>query len=88
VTLPVHPLRKAELCHLSLRVEKSRIAKLDEIAAAVDRDRTYLIKEAIDEYLAMKFWQIDEIRKGITEADARTFSSEKDMDSLLTKWTR
>ncbi len=61
---------------------------LDELAKSNDRDRSYLIKEAIDEYLAHRQWQIDEIKKAIDEADAGDFVSDQEMEALFAKWTK
>ena len=45
-------------------------------AAALDRDRSYLLNEAIDAYLEVHQWQIRHIQEGIREADAGEFASE------------
>ena len=47
------------------------------IAAVMDRDRSYIINEAITAYLEMHKWQIEEIKKGIAEAEAGDFASEQ-----------
>jgi predicted transcriptional regulator len=33
-------------------------------------------------------WQINEIKKGIAEADAGDFASEEEVQRVLKKWTR
>jgi predicted transcriptional regulator len=77
-----------EKANVTVRLDKSKIALLDEFATAVDRDRSYLIKEAIDGYLEIKQWQRDEIRKAIAEADAGDFVPEAEMEALFAKWTQ
>ncbi len=44
--------------------------KLQKFAKAIHRDSSILAVEAISEYLKIQQWQITEIKKGITEADA------------------
>ena len=63
--------------------EIDRIVFLDELAQYIDRDRSYLIKEAIDEYIEYHRWQIEETRKAITEADAGDFATGEEVDAYL-----
>ncbi|MFB2973636.1 CopG family ribbon-helix-helix protein [Aerosakkonema sp. BLCC-F183] len=49
-----------EIITFSLDTEK--IKALDEIASVFDRDRTDLLKEAIDSYLQVYQWQLDHIK--------------------------
>jgi RHH-type transcriptional regulator, rel operon repressor / antitoxin RelB len=77
-----------EKVNVTLRLDKDKIALLDQLAQSDDRDRTYLIKNAIDGYLQMRQWQLDEIRKAITEADAGDLVPQEEMQALLAKWTQ
>jgi RHH-type rel operon transcriptional repressor/antitoxin RelB len=61
---------------ISFRLETDKKEKLDAIAASLDRDRSYLLNEAIDAYLEVHQWQIKHIRAGIRQADAGEFASE------------
>jgi predicted transcriptional regulator len=61
---------------ISFRLETDKKEKLDAIAASLDRDRSYLLNEAIDAYLEVHQWQIEHIREGIRQADAGEFASE------------
>jgi RHH-type rel operon transcriptional repressor/antitoxin RelB len=61
---------------ISFRLETDKKEKLDAIAVALDRDRSYLLNEAIDAYLEVHQWQIRHIQKGIRQADAGEFASE------------
>jgi predicted transcriptional regulator len=74
--------------NVTLRLDSEKIALLDQLAQSDDRDRTYLIKQAIDGYLKMRQWQIDEIKKAVAEADAGDFVPDDEMESLLAKWTQ
>ena len=74
--------------NVTLRLDKDKVALLDQFAQSDDRDRTYLIKHAIDGYLQMRQWQIDEINKAIAQADAGEFVPEAEMQALFAKWTQ
>ncbi|OKH22562.1 CopG family transcriptional regulator [Hydrococcus rivularis NIES-593] len=70
---------------ITFRVDSDKRKALDEIASILDRDRTYILNEAIDYYLEIYRWQIEEIQKGITEADAGDFASDEEVDAALAK---
>jgi predicted transcriptional regulator len=55
---------------VNFRLENNKIAALDHLAKSLDRDRSYLLTEAVDSYLDLHQWQIEQIREGIREADA------------------
>jgi predicted transcriptional regulator len=77
-----------EKSNVTVRLEVDKIALLDELAKSDDRDRSYLIKQAIDGYLHMRQWQIEEIRKAIAEADAGDFASDQEVDQMFAELTR
>jgi predicted transcriptional regulator len=56
---------------VSFRTEADKVDALDSLAAAQDRPRSYLINEAIDNYIELHAYQdalvlkgLDEMRKG------------------------
>ena len=77
-----------EKVNVTLRLDKEKIALLDHLAQADDRDRTYLIKKAIDGYLDMRQWQIEETRKAMAEADAGDFASDEEVKQMFEELTR
>jgi predicted transcriptional regulator len=52
---------------ISFRADASRIEALDSLAAAQDRPRTYLINEAINNYIELHAYQEGLVRKGLDE---------------------
>lgn len=43
--------------------------------------------EAFQNYVALNDWQIEEIKRGVAEAERGDFASEQDVERMLTKWT-
>ena len=80
--------RTMDKVNVTLRLDKQKVALLDQLAQSDDRDRTYVIKDAIDRYLAYHQWRIDEIKKAIAEADAGDFASDEEVERLFAKWTQ
>lgn len=69
--------------NITFRVHSENKMALDAIAASMDRDRSYVLNEAIAMYLEMHKWQIEEIKKGIAEADAGDFANEKEIETVF-----
>lgn len=69
--------------NITFRVDSEKKMALDAIAASMDRDRSYVLNEAIAVYVEMHKWQIEEIKKGLAEADAGDFASEKEVEAVF-----
>jgi len=76
-----------EKVNVTVRIDKDKVAALDELALSDDRDRSYLIKQAIDGYICMRQSQIEDIKKAIAEADAGNFVPDEEIEKLFAKWT-
>ena len=71
---------------LTLRVPEEIKAKLDKLAQATHRSKSYLAEEAIARYLDLEAWQVGEIEQAIQEADRGDFANPSDMTDLLKKY--
>lgn len=68
---------------MTIRLEDEAKLRLDKLAEMTHRSKSFLAAEAINEYLALQEWQIAEIKKGVTEADA---SQVVDHNSIVKHW--
>ena len=73
---------------LTLRLDATLRGKLDKLATATRRSRSFLAAEAIREYVALNIWQIEEIYKGLDEADLGDFATETEVKRVAKKWAR
>lgn len=55
---------------VSFRTDAKKVEELDRLAEAQDRDRSYLLNEAVDYYLDLQQYHIEAIKEGIRDADA------------------
>ena|SRR5947209_6426147 len=55
---------------VSFQIDAEKRAELDQIAEARDRDRSHVIREAIDAYIELQNWQAEHIREGLHQAEA------------------
>lgn len=54
---------------VTVRVSTTVAKRLEKLAEAMDRSKSYLAAEAIEEYLDVHEWQIKAIKEGIAEID-------------------
>jgi predicted transcriptional regulator len=74
--------------NVTVRLEKECVAFLDELAEMDDRDRSYIIKDAVESYIRLHRWQMEEVKKAIAEADAGDFSSDEEVEAVLDALSR
>lgn len=60
---------------------------LRAIATVMDRDLTYVLNEAIASYLDIYQWLLDEINKGVAEAEAGDFASDDEVQAVFVTLT-
>ncbi|AIC18512.1 MULTISPECIES: CopG family ribbon-helix-helix protein [Pseudomonas] len=72
---------------MSLRLPDDVADTLAHLAKATGRSKSFLAVDALREYLAREAWQINEIQKALTEAEAGDFASAEELDGVLNKWT-
>ncbi len=73
---------------ITFRVDTDKKAALDSIADVTDRDRSYVLNEAIDAYLDAHRWQTEHIEKGLRQAQAGQFASDKEVARAFARWRR
>jgi RHH-type rel operon transcriptional repressor/antitoxin RelB len=72
-----------EKVNVTCRLDADDVAFLDKLADMTDRDRSYLIKQAVSEFISLQKWQIEEIEAAIAEADAGKFASEAEVRKVF-----
>jgi predicted transcriptional regulator len=76
-------MRKA--APLSIRVPEEPAERLDALAKATDRSKSFLAVQAIEEFVTVQEWQVAAIMEGIAEADAgKVVPHEKAVEELST----
>jgi len=61
---------------LTLRLNADLKKRLEKLARSTRRTRSFLAAEAIRDYVKLNEWQVEEIEKGIQEADRGEFANE------------
>ncbi|MBN2654633.1 MAG: ribbon-helix-helix protein, CopG family [Nitrospirae bacterium] len=68
---------------ITVRLSDETKEKLEAIAKSLDRSRSYLIQNAVEDLIAQYEWQLQEIEAGIKDADKGKFIEHAD---LLKHW--
>jgi RHH-type transcriptional regulator, rel operon repressor / antitoxin RelB len=72
---------------VTVRLELDLRERLDRLAKAQRRSRSYVATEAIREYVKVNEWQVLETRKALAEANRGELASPEDVRRVLKKWT-
>lgn len=55
---------------MTIRLDSKLKLRLEKLAGLTHRSKSFLAAEAISKYLEIQEWQMNEIKKGLAEADA------------------
>ena len=66
----------------TIRLDDEMLAKLDALAVDTDRSRNWIATKAIESYVELNAWQIEQIKAGIAEADRGEFATEEELDAI------
>lgn len=73
---------------MTVRLPETLTRRLEQLARATERSRSWLALDAIRRYVELEEWQIREIEAGVREADAGEFATDEEVDAVVRNWTR
>lgn len=80
------------LCHImstlktiSFRLPTDAVETLDALAESLDRDRSYLLNEAVEHYLELNAYHAGLIAKGLRAAKEGKFVAHSEVKKLIQK---
>ena len=73
---------------MTVRLEPETRDALDAIAATLDRDRSYVVNQALAAYVETHRWQVEHIQKGLREANAGKFVSQANLNKVIARLRR
>jgi predicted transcriptional regulator len=71
--------------NVTCRIPEDKVALLDKLGAHYDRDRSYLVNQAVEGFLSMHEWQIQEVEKALKEAEAGDFATDGEVREMFRK---
>ncbi len=73
---------------ISLRLQPELNEQLTAIATAFDRPKSWIIEQAIRDYLLVQSWQLAAIEEGIEAADAGRVIAHGDVAAWVASWDK
>lgn len=72
----------------TVRLPDDVTKKLDALAAKLDRSRSYVAAQAINDFVAREEWQLADIEAGLREADRGEFATDAEVATTIAKYSR
>ncbi len=70
---------------ITFRLDANQKRALDAIAAGLDRDRSYVLNEAVRSYLEVYRWQMEHIQEGLRQAEAGELVADSDVKHAFSR---
>ena len=71
---------------VSVRLEAELNDQLGVLAEALDRPKSWLIEQAVKDFIALQAWQIAAIEEGIKAADEGRVVAHEDVAAWVDSW--
>jgi predicted transcriptional regulator len=79
-------MNKSQTTTLSFRAPSDSAARLDALADATDRPRSWLLEQALEQYLEIQAWQIGHIAEGLADVEAGRLVDHETVMADLERW--
>jgi predicted transcriptional regulator len=71
---------------VSVRLHPDLNEQVAAIAVALDRPKSWVIEQAVKDYVAVQAWQLEAIDEGIRAADAGQVAAHEDVAAWVRSW--
>ncbi|MGH9467856.1 MAG: CopG family ribbon-helix-helix protein [Terriglobales bacterium] len=73
---------------MSVRLDAGLNTRVTAVAAALDRPKSWVIEQAVQDFVAVHEWQLAAIDEGIRAADAGRVAAHGDVAEWVQSWGR
>jgi predicted transcriptional regulator len=73
---------------VSVRLDAGLNERMTAVAAALDRPKSWVIEQAVQDFVAAQEWQLAAIDEGIRAADAGRVVAHDDVEAWVRSWGR
>ena len=73
---------------ITFRVQEERLQALDSIADMQQRDRSFILNEAVSQYLSLQEYHRELIEEGIRQDDAGEVVDHSEVRKMVAAWSR
>ena len=71
---------------MTIRLSPEVKERLEQLAEATHRSKSFLAAEAIQDFIDINEWQINEIEAAVREADAGEFATDDEVKDTFKRW--
>ena len=71
---------------VTARIDPETQKRLESLAKATERSRSWLVAEAVRRYVEEESWQVAAIEEGVRRADAGDFASPEEVKAAFGRW--
>ena len=79
---------QSETSVFTVRLPVKLQKKLDSLAESMDRSRSWLVAQAIEDYVRYQQWFVAQVKEGVAAADRGEFATQKEMEALFRKYKK
>ncbi|MBL1258064.1 MULTISPECIES: CopG family ribbon-helix-helix protein [unclassified Methylocystis] len=72
----------------TVRVPDATAAKLDKLAEKLDRPRSFVAAQAIEDFVEREAWQLAEIEAGLADAERGDFATSAELAQVIAKYVK
>jgi predicted transcriptional regulator len=70
----------------TIRFDNDTLVRIDGLANALSRSRSWVIKQAIDRFLDYEEWYVQEVKEGLAEVERGDIASDEEVAARFRKW--
>jgi predicted transcriptional regulator len=82
------PRRSKPVTAFTVRVPDATAAKLEKLAQKLDRPRSFVVAQAIEDFVEREAWQLAEIEAGLADAERGDFASKAELADVIQKYVK
>jgi len=71
---------------VTARIDEETHGRLDNLAKATDRSRSWLVADAVRRYVEEECWQVAGIEEVVCQAHAGNFATEDEVKAAFARW--
>ncbi|UTF49992.1 CopG family ribbon-helix-helix protein [Desulfomicrobium sp. ZS1] len=71
---------------VTARLSEETALKLSQLAQTINRSKSFIVAQALDQFLEEQAWQVAQIQESLAQADAGKFASSLEVQEAFGKW--
>jgi predicted transcriptional regulator len=76
----------AKAASVNLRLEPELDQKLSAVATRLDRSRSWVIQQALKEFIELQLWQMSAIEEGLRDVESGRVTAHEDVVAWVESW--